>query len=116
MIKFILRRILETVPVLLCVAAMTFFMCRLAAGGPFDDDKQVTAVVREQLNKQFNLDKPLHVQFYQYLINLPNLQSFKYPSRTVGDIISQKFPVSAKLGFLAILKLEITLKLQVVLE
>ena len=80
---------------------MTFFMCRLAPGGPFDDDKQVTAEVREQLNKQFNLDKPLHVQFYQYLINLPNLQSFKYPSRTVGDIISQKFPVSAKLGFLA---------------
>jgi|TARA_B100001175_G_scaffold64372_1_gene52564 oligopeptide transport system permease protein len=73
----------------------------LAPGGPFDDDKQVTAEVREQLNKQFNLDKPLHVQFYQYLINLPNLQSFKYPSRTVGDIISQKFPVSAKLGFLA---------------
>ena len=101
MIKFILRRILETVPVLLCVAAMTFFMCRLAPGGPFDDDKQVTAEVREQLNKQFNLDKPLHVQFYNYLINLPNLQSFKYPSRTVGDIISQKFPVSAKLGFLA---------------
>lgn len=101
MIKFILRRILETVPVLLCVAAMTFFMCRLAPGGPFDDDKQVTAEVREQLNKQFNLDKPLYVQFYQYLVNLPNLQSFKYPSRTVGDIISQKFPVSAKLGFLA---------------
>ena len=101
MIKFILRRILETVPVLLCVAAMTFFMCRLAPGGPFDDDKQVTAEVREQLNKQFNLDKPLYAQFYQYLVNLPNLQSFKYPSRTVGDIISQKFPVSAKLGFLA---------------
>ena len=102
MFKFILRRVLETIPVLLCVAAMTFFMCRLAPGGPFDDDKQVTAEVREQLNKQFNLDKPLYVQFYQYLINLPNLQSFKYPSRTVGDIISQKFPVSAKLGFFAI--------------
>ena len=101
MLKFILRRILETIPVLLCVAAMTFFMCRLAPGGPFDDDKQVTAEVREQLNKQFNLDKPLYAQFYQYLVNLPNLQSFKYPSRTVGDIISQKFPVSAKLGFLA---------------
>ena len=65
MLKFILRRILETVPVLLCVAAMTFLMCRLAPGGPFDDDKQVTAEVREQLNKQFNLDKPLYAQFYQ---------------------------------------------------
>ena len=101
MFKFILRRILETIPVLLCVAAMTFFMCRLAPGGPFDDDKQVTTEVRELLNKQFNLDKPLHEQFYQYVFNLPNLQSFKYPSRTVGDIISQKFPVSAKLGFFA---------------
>ena len=81
---------------------MTFFMCRLAPGGPFDDDKQVTAEVREQLNKQFNLDKPLYVQFYQYLVNLPKLQSFKYPNRTVGDIIKQKFPVSFKLGFFAI--------------
>jgi oligopeptide transport system permease protein len=102
MFVFILRRILETIPVLLCVAAMTFFMCRLAPGGPFDDDKQVTAEVREQLNKQFNLDKPLYVQFYQYLVNLPKLQSFKYPNRTVGDIIKQKFPVSLKLGFFAI--------------
>ena len=102
MFAFILRRILETIPVLLCVAAMTFFMCRLAPGGPFDDDKQVTAEVREQLNKQFNLDKPLYVQFYQYLVNLPKLQSFKYPNRTVGDIIKQKFPVSFKLGFFAI--------------
>ena len=103
MFVFILRRILETIPVLLCVAAMTFFMCRLAPGGPFDDDKQVTAEVREQLNKQFNLDKPLYVQFYQYLVNLPKLQSFKYPNRTVGDIIKQKFPVSFKLGFFAIM-------------
>ena len=102
MFVFILRRILETIPVLLCVAAMTFFMCRLAPGGPFDDDKQVTAEVREQLNKQFNLDKPLYIQFYQYLVNLPKLQSFKYPNRTVGDIIKQKFPVSFKLGFFAI--------------
>ena len=102
MFVFILRRILETIPVLLCVAAMTFFMCRLAPGGPFDDDKQVTAEVREQLNKQFNLDKPLYVQFYQYLVNLPKLQSFKYPNRTVGDIIKQKFTVSFKLGFFAI--------------
>ena len=102
MFVFILRRILETIPVLLCVAAMTFFMCRLAPGGPFDDDKQVTAEVREQLNKQFNLNKPLYVQFYQYLVNLPKLQSFKYPNRTVGDIIKQKFPVSFKLGFFAI--------------
>ena len=101
MIKFILRRVLETIPVLLCVAAMTFFMCRLAPGGPFDEDKQVTAEVRELLNKQFNLDQPLHKQFIQYITHLPTLQSFKYPNRTVGEIISQKFPVSAKLGFFA---------------
>ncbi|MBC8245830.1 MAG: ABC transporter permease subunit [Verrucomicrobia bacterium] len=102
MLKFILRRILETIPVLLCVAAMTFFMCRLAPGGPFDDDKQVTPEVRELLDKQFNLDQPLYRQFIDYVVNLPSLQSFKNPSHTVGGIISEKFPVSAKLGFFAI--------------
>ena len=101
MLKFILRRLLETIPVLLCVAAMTFFMCRLAPGGPFDEDKQVTSEVRELLTKQFNLDQPLHQQFIQYITPLPTLQSFKYPNRTVGEIISQKFPVSTKLGFFA---------------
>ena len=74
MLKFILRRILETIPVLLCVAAMTFFMCRLAPGGPFDEDKQVTAEVRELLNKQFNLDQPLYKQFIQYITHLPTLK------------------------------------------
>ena len=102
MFVFILRRILETIPVLLCVAAMTFFMCRLAPGGPFDDDKKVSPEVKEQLDKQFNLDKPLYVQFYQYLVNLPKLQSFKIPNETVWDIIKKKFPVSFKLGFFAI--------------
>ena len=101
MFKFILRRILETIPVLLCVAAMTFFMCRLAPGGPFDDDKKVTAEVRELLAKQFKLDQPLYKQFIDYVVNLPNLQSFKHPTYTVGGIISEKFPVSAKLGFFA---------------
>jgi len=101
MFKFILRRILETIPVLLCVAAMTFFMCRLAPGGPFDDDKKVTAEVRELLAKQFKLDQPLYKQFIDYVVNLPNLQSFKHPTNTVGGIIDKKFPVSAKLGFFA---------------
>ena len=101
MFKFILRRILETIPVLLCVAAMTFFMCRLAPGGPFDDDKKVTAEVRELLAKQFKLDQPLYKQFIDYVVNLPNLQSFKHPTYTVGGIIDNKFPVSAKLGFFA---------------
>jgi len=102
MFVFILRRIIETIPVLLCVAAMTFFMCRLAPGGPFDDDKKVSPEVEAQLDKQFNLDKPLYVQFYQYLVNLPKLQSFKKPNETVWGIIKKKFPVSFKLGFFAI--------------
>ena len=102
MLKFVLRRILETVPVLACVAAMTFSMCRMAPGGPFDDDKVVTEEVREFLDKQFMLDQPLYKQFIHYVVNLPKLKSFANPSFTVGEIISQKFPISAKLGFFAI--------------
>ena len=74
----------------------------MAPGGPFDDDKVVTEEVREFLDKQFMLDQPLHKQFIHYVVNLPNLKSFANPSFTVGEIISQKFPISAKLGFFAI--------------
>jgi oligopeptide transport system permease protein len=106
MLRFILRRLLETIPVLWAVATLTFFMLKLAPGGPFDSEKVVSKEVLEALNAHYGLDKSWP---RQYLIQMGNLlrgdlgPSFKYPSRTVNEIIAQAFPVSLELGIYAML-------------
>ena len=102
MIRFIFRRILETIPVLWAVATITFFMLRLAPGGPFDDERQVSPEVLRTLQAHYGLDKPLMAQYGDYLLNLLKGDlgpSFKYPGRTVNEITRDSFPNSMELGF-----------------
>ena len=106
MYRFIAKRVLETIPVLLAVATLTFFMLHAAPGGPFDDDKTVSKEVLASLEAHYGLDKPLWVQ---YFLNLGRLvrgdlgPSFKYPSRTVNEVIGDAFPVSLELGLYSLL-------------
>src|SRR5271155_3972954 len=101
MLRFIARRVLETIPVLFVIATVTFFMMRLAPGGPFSAEKQASKEVQARMEAHYGLDKPL---FEQYLTQMKHLlqgnlgPSFKYPSRTVNEIIGESFPVSAELG------------------
>ena len=101
MIRFILRRILQTIPVLWAVATLTFFMLRLAPGGPFADERAVSPEVQKALEAHYGMDKPLIAQYGEYLFNLIQGDlgpSFKYPGRTVNEIIQIKFPKSMELG------------------
>jgi oligopeptide transport system permease protein len=105
MIRFVARRFLETIPVLFIIATVTFFMMRLAPGGPFDTEKQASKEVRAQMETHYGLDKPL---LQQYLLQMKHLlqgnlgPSYKYPSRTVNEIIAGAFPVSLELGMEAL--------------
>ncbi len=104
MIKFIIKRILQAIPVLFIVASITFFMIRLAPGGPFSAEKTVSPEVMANINKHYGLDKPILIQYSDYMLNLLKGDlgpSYKYSNRTVNDIISQTFPVSLELGLLA---------------
>jgi oligopeptide transport system permease protein len=106
MLRFVARRFFETIPVLFILATATFFMMRLAPGGPFDSEKQVPPEVRARMEAHYGLDKPL---FQQYLLQMKHLlqgnlgPSFKYPGRTVNEIIADSFPVSLELGCEALL-------------
>ena len=105
MVKFILVRILQAIPTLFVIATLTFFMTRLAPGGPFDSEKNIPDEIKEKLEAHFGLDKPLHEQFIQYISNL--LQgdlgpSFKYMGWEVSELIAKAFPVSAQLGIFSL--------------
>jgi len=106
MLRFVARRLLQMIPVLFIIATMTFFMLRLAPGGPFDSEKSVTPEIRKNLESYYGLNKPLYRQYYDYLANVVRGDlgpSFKYPNRTVNELIGESFPISAELGFWSLL-------------
>lgn len=105
MFKFILSRLLFALPVLFLVVLITFVLVRLAPGGPFDEERAVPPQVLINLNKRYHLDEPTHVQFGRYVWNLVQGDfgpSFKYPSRSVTEIIQTGLPVTLELGIYAI--------------
>jgi len=104
--KFILYRVLQAIPVLFFVITVTFFLVRFAPGGPFDSEKSVAPVVKAALEAQYKLDQPLINQYFSYMGDL--LQgdlgpTFRYPGRSVNELIATGFPITAELGFYAIL-------------
>lgn len=105
MFRFILRRLLETIPVLLIIVTVTFFMVRLAPGGPFAGDRRVAPEIEKALQAHYGMDKPLLQQYLDYLGHLLRGDlgpSFKYASRSVNEIIADAFPVSLELGCYAL--------------
>lgn len=107
MVTFILRRLfLEALPTLLVIATLTFFMVRLAPGGPFSREKQVSAEVQKRLDAYYGFDKPLVVQYGRYLAHVARGDlgpSFKHTTETVNSLIAGAFPVSLELGLWALL-------------
>lgn len=103
MIKYIVRRLCEIVPVLLIVATLTFFLIHAIPGGPFSsgNHRTVPKEIVARINHQYGLDQPVAVQYLHYMGHVLRGDlgpSYKYPVRTVNGLIAQAFPVSAELG------------------
>ncbi len=105
MLHYLMRRLGGAIPTLFIIIAGTFFMMRLAPGGPFARERVVPPEVEANLMKAYHLDEPLWQQFLRYLSGLAHGDfgpSFKYKDFTVADLIFQGFPVSLQLGGIAI--------------
>ena len=105
MLKFTLLRMAQAIPVILAVITVTFFLVRAAPGGPFDSEKAVLPEVKKALEAQYRLDVPLSDQYFAYLSDLVEGDlgpSFKYPGRSVNEILATGLPVTAELGLYAL--------------
>jgi len=105
MLQLILKRLLVAIPVLIVVASLTFFLVRLAPGGPFDSEKAVSPQVLKNLNEVYNLNAPLYEQYFDYMANALTGDfgpSFRYPGRSVSEMILTGLPVTFELAFYAI--------------
>ncbi len=105
MVGFILRRLAGFLPVLFVIVSLSFFIMRLAPGGPFDQERVLPAQVRANIEARYHLSEPLWRQYGRYLAALLHGDlgpSFRYPDRSVGELLGLGFPVSLLLGICAL--------------
>ena len=106
MFPYITKRLLQSIPTLLIVITLSFFLMRLAPGGPFDGERKLPPEIEANLLAAYNMDQPLFYQFVDYLGGIMQGDfgpSFKYKDFTVSDLIWSGFPVSLELGMWAML-------------
>ena len=107
MLKFIVRRIFWTIPVLLAVIFLTFIMMRQIEGNPFrQTERAVPEAVQQNLERKFNLDKPWWQQYLFYVKGVATLDfgpSLVLRGQSVNDIMKEHFPKSIELGVYAFL-------------
>lgn len=104
--KYILKRAIMSLITAFLVATLTFFVMNMVPGGPFLSEKAVTPQTQAAMEAKYGLDKPLFQQYTTYMTGILKGDfglSIKKRGRTVSQIIGTKFPVSAKVGGLALI-------------
>lgn len=106
MFAFAIRRILGAIPTLFALITLSFFIMRVAPGGPFSGIRKLTAAVLDNMNRAYHLDEPVWMQFGRYLWGLAHFDfgpSMKYKDFSVTELIVQGLPVSIEVGAWAML-------------
>ena len=106
MLGYILKRLLGSIPTLLVLITIAFFLIRIAPGGPFDSDKELPPEILKSIQAKYHLDESLAKQYFRYIINIAQGDfgpSFQYKDFTVTELIAKGFPVSLTIGGLALL-------------
>lgn len=104
--KYIAKRMLLAIVTIWAVATITFFLMNMVPGGPFMSEKAISPAAQAALEAKYGLDKPLFEQYITYLTDALHGDfgdSLKQRGRTVTGIITTKFPVSARVGGIAVL-------------
>ena len=125
-ISYIVRRLLLAVPTFIGITLVCFSLTRFLPGGPVEmrilrmkgagaagevgavsaSAKQVTESYRRELETQFGFDKPIVVQYFNWLVKNKmglSLTSYEYPNKTAWELISSRLPVSISFGLAAFL-------------
>jgi len=104
MSKYVARRVIWLIVVLLVVSFITFSLMHLVPGGPWDSEKKLAPQVIQNLNIKYGLDKPFFVQYFNYIWGVVRGDlgvSYSYQDRGVTQIILTGLPITAILGVVA---------------
>lgn len=105
MATYLLRRFLWIIPVLFVVSVITFGLMHAVPGGPWDNEKRLPQATEDRLNAKYGLDKPVLVQYVNWVGGIVTRfdfgPSYRYVDRTVSDIIGDGLPATVQLGLMA---------------
>jgi len=103
--KYIIRRFIGLIPTLFIIITISFFIVRIAPGGPFDAEKTLPKQILENIEKKYHMDEPLIVQYGRYLLDILRGDlgpSFRYQDHDVNFYIFASLPNSLLLGFISL--------------
>ncbi len=106
MLRFIIRRLLITIPTILVVITITWGLVRLAPGNFYTGEKKLPAAIEKNIREKYGLDKPWREQYLLMIKDVLRFDfgtSLTYPGQSVNRIIARSLPVSATIGILAYL-------------
>ncbi len=105
MTKYIIRRLLGVIPTLLVIITISFFIVRVAPGGPFDGERALPEVVKRNIEAKYHINDPLLVQYGRYMFDVLRGDlgpSYRYKDHDVNFYIFESLPNSMVLGVIAI--------------
>ena len=110
MLAYLVRRLLISVPLLLGILCLSFLMLKLAPGEPTviqqDLQARATGAQRETLRQLYGLDKPIYVQFWNWMSRVVRLdfgRSYMPDGRRVLDKIAERIPITLGLNILELI-------------
>jgi dipeptide transport system permease protein len=102
---YLVKRLIAMVITLWLIVTLTFFLMHAIPGSPFNEERNTSEIVQENLEAHYHLDEPLLVQYALYLKSLVTLDfgpSITQPSQTVNDLLGRGFPISFELGMITL--------------
>lgn len=105
MTQYIVRRFLGLFPTLFIIITISFFIIRIAPGGPFAREKELPPQVLANIEAKYNMDEPLIVQYGMYMYDVVRGDlgpSFRYQDRDVNYYVFNSLPASMFLGLVAL--------------
>jgi len=107
MLRFVIKRLLVTIPTILVVITITWGLIRLAPGNFYSGEKRLPAAIEKNIREKYGLDKPWYQQYGKMMWSIIRHRDFgtslRYTGQSVNTIIARSLPVSATVGILAYL-------------